>query len=1012
MNFSTLSIKHPLPAIMLFILLSIAGLFGFHNMTVQDRPDIELPFVAIDLGLPGASPSQLETEVARKVEGAVAGIQDVRHIYTTVSDGNVNITIVFRLEKNLEQAMSEARDAVNRVRSDLPAEVRDPVFTKASTSGGAILGYALSSSRLDEEALSWYVDSVVSKALLAVKGVGKVERLGGVTREVLVELDPARLSALNVSAADVSRQLQRVQREAAGGRTDVSGAQQSVRIVGTVANAAGIAALELPLPNGHAIRLDQLARVSDGIAERETISLLDGKPVVGFEITRSKGAGEVEVAAAVRQAVRALRERDTQVDIKEVRNSVDVVEENYASSMDMLYEGAVLAVLVVWLFLRDWRATVISATALPLSVIPTFLVMWLLGFTLNGITLLSLTLVIGILVDDAIVEIENIVRHLRMGKTPYQAAMEAANEIGLAVVATTLTLVAVFLPTAFMRGIVGKFFRQFGWTAAVAVLASLMVARLLTPMMAAYLLKPIAAQPRDSRMMTRYLAAASWCLRHRRLTCGLSGAFFLLSLALIPLLETDFIPAANGARTQVTLELPPGSTLADTRALAEQARQLLRRDPDTREVMSNIERNVATLNVTLTPRAARSRKQGEIEASLRETLGALPGARVKIGGGGNGSELALLLSGDDTAVLGALTQQLQREIRAIPGLGGISSSINLVRPEVIVTPDVARAADLGVTTTAIGETMRIATAGDYDQALAKLNLPERQIAIRTRFPASARQDLELLARLPVPGKNGNVQLGSVATLQVGSGPARIDRLDRNRRVIVHVELNGQPMGAILDRVNALPSLQKLPPGVTRGQLDDAEAMQDLFTGFGLAILTGVLCVYVVLVLLFHGFLQPVTILAALPLSVGGAFLALLLTRSAFSMPSLIGLLMLMGVAVKNSILLVEYAIVARRDHGMERGAALMDACHKRARPIVMTTIAMGAGMLPIALGLGGDASFRGPMAIAVIGGLITSTFLSLLVIPVVFTYVDDLLQWCGRRFAGGRRATVVAEIAA
>ena len=1001
MNFSALSIKHPVPAILLFIMLTVMGLMSFNSMMVQDAPDIEFPFITVTTSLPGASPSQLETEVARKIESSVATITDIRHIYTTINDGVVHTTIEFRLEKDLQEAMDDVHDAVNRIRSDLPVDVCDPVYSKVSTSGQPILTYTVKSDQLDEEALSWFVDNTVSKSLLSVPGVGRISRIGGVNREVLVELYPARMAALNVSAADISRQLQRVQQESPGGKADISGARQSVRTIGTVGNVAEVAALQMALPDGHIIRLDQVAKVTDGIGERTAITLLDGKPVVGFEITRSKGASELTVAKAVRKAIGQLTEKEKHVKIAEAFNNVDAVQQNYEGSMSLLYEGALLAVLVVWVFLRDWRATLVAAAALPLSIIPTFLVMNFLGFSLNGVTLLSLALVIGILVDDAIVEIENIVRHLRMGKSAYQAALEAADEIGLAVVATTFTLVAVFLPTAFMSGIVGKYFKQFGWTAAIAVTASLVVARLLTPMMAAYLLKPIVHAKKDSRLMTRYLAIASWCLHHRVKTMAMAAVFFAASLAMIPFLPTGFIPASDRGQTQVSLELPPGSVLADTEASSEQARRLIMQNKDVEHVYSAIgggEARRSKLTVLLKDRPQRKRSQTEVDTELRETLRKLPGVRVTVGAGGNGEELQLLLSSDDPQALSAVTKAVEREIRTMPGLGNITSSISLVRPEIIVTPHFAKAADLGVTASAIGETLRVATAGDYDQSLAKLNLPERQVPIRVRLPEFARQDISVLERLPVPGKKGNVPLNSVADIRFDSGPARIDRIDRNRRVIIHVELNGHELGDVLAKVNQLPDLKNLPPNVKCGALGDAEVMKELFSGFGLAMLTGVLCVYMVLVLLFKGFLQPMTILAALPLSIGGAFAALLITHNSFSMPSLIGLLMLMGIAVKNSILLVEYAIVARRDHGLNRFDALMDACHKRAQPIVMTTIAMGAGMLPIAIGWGADSRFRGPMAIAVIGGLVTSTFLSLLVIPVVFTYVDDLLVWTSKKF--------------
>ena len=401
----------------------------------------------------------------------------------------------------------------------------------------------------------------------------------------------------------------------------------------------------------------------------------------------------------------------------------------------------------------------------------------------------------------------------------------------------------------------------------------------------------------------------------------------------------------------------------------------------------------ATLTINMTPRADRGGVTKQtVEGELRTALEALPGARVKVGFGGSSEKYVLVLAGDDGAALSAHAREVERELRTLPGIGNVVSTASLVRPELIVRPDFARAADLGVTSAAIADTLRIATAGDYDQGLAKLNLSQRQIPIVVRLPAQARTDLELLARLPVPGKHGPVMLGNVATLTVGSGPATIDRYNRQRNINFDIELNQQPLGAVKDAALALPSLQSLPAGVTQTEIGDAEAMSELFASFGLAMLTGVLCIYIVLVLLFKDFVQPATILGALVLSIPGAFLALFITHTALSMPSMIGLIMLMGIATKNSILLVDYVILARRDHGLERLAAVLDACHKRARPIIMTTIAMAAGMLPIALGLGTDPSFRAPMAIVVIGGLITSTFLSLLVIPVLFTYVDDVIQ--------------------
>ncbi len=1007
MNFSTLSIQRPLPAILLFILLVIAGLFSFSRMAIQESPDIDIPVIIVNAVLPGASPSQLEAEVARKIENSLASIPQVRHISSTISDSSVETAIEFRVGKDVTEALIEVRDAISRVRADMPVELRDPVVGKAGNVNVPVVGYAITSSTRDPQALSWYIDSKVSKALLALPGVGRVRRVGGVNREVLVELDPVRMAALNVSAAVVSHQLQRVQQESPSGRANIGGQNQAVRTVGTVYSVDQVAALDMVLPDGRRIRLDQVARVSDTHAEPNSITLLDGKPVVGLEIMRSKGASEIVVAKAVAETVAQLAKADGNVVFAEAFNAVDAVQENYDGSMALLYEGALLTVLVVWFFLRDWRATLISAAALPLSVIPTFLVLHWMGYTLNMVTLLSLALVVGVLVDDAIVEIENIMRHLRMGKSPYQAALDAANEIGLAVVATTATLVAVFLPTAFLNDVIGQYFKQFGVTASVAVLASLVVARLLTPMMAAYFLKPTKERP-ESKMMRPYLSAVDWCLKHRKSTLTGATLFFVGSLALIPMLNSDFIPPADGVSTTIMLELPPGSTLQETLVSSEQARAELVKDRDVVQVYSQIgegEMRSAVLTVSLKPRTTRSRKQQQINADLRDSLRGLVGVRVLVTGSDNGDEMSFALASEDPKALEAAATAIQREIRGIEGLGRIYSNVSLVRPELIITPDFARAADLGVTAAAIGETVRIATAGDYDQALSKLNLPERQLPIRVRLPESARQDLSALERLTVPGKAGNVPLMAVADLRMDSAPAKIDRRDRTRFVSIKVQLNGQREDAVMNKINQLPAMKNLPPSVKKAMLGDSERSGELAISFLVAISIGIVCVYMVLVLLFKGFMQPLTVMAALPLSIGGAFGALLLTGSSLSMPSSLGLLMLMGIAVKNSILLVEYALRHAGVNGASRHEVLIDACHKRVRPIIMTTVAMSAGMLPIAMGWGADASFRSPMAIAVIGGLLTSTLLSLLVIPVVFTYVDDLMIWWARPGFLARRAS-------
>jgi len=1009
MNVSAWSIRNPIPAVLLFLMLTLSGLMAFKAMRIQQFMDIDLPTVTVTATLPGAAPAQMETEVGRKIENAVATLQGIKHIYTKIQDGTATVTIEFRIEKPTQEALDDVRDAVSRIRADLPGDLRDPVITKMNVAGAPILTYTIESARMDEEALSWFVDNNVAKMLLSVRGVGAVARVGGVTREIRVELDPDRLQALRATAADVSRQLRQIQQEASGGLADVGGIEQSVRTIATVQSAGEIGAMEISLADGRRLRLDALATVSDTVAEQRSAALLNGKPVIGFEITRSRGAGEVEVAEAVRAALEKLKRGHPDLVVTEAFNFVDPVVDNFEGSMALLIEGAVLAVIVVWLFLRDGRATFVSATALPLSVIPTFGAMYLMGFTLNVVTLLSMSLVVGILVDDAIVEIENIMRHLREGKPPYRAAMEAADEIGLAVIATTFTLIAVFLPTAFMSGVPGKFFVQFGWTAAIAVFFSLVVARMLTPMMAAYLLRPPRQEYQEARWMTIYARWVTWCLKHRPATLLAALAFFFGSFALVPLLPTGFMPPDDLSQTQVYLSLPPGSSFGETRAAAEAARHIVARNPHVKMVYTAIgggaagsdpfaprgaaEVRKATLTINLTPRKERGGvKKQAVEQALREALLALPGVQVKVGFGGSNEKYILVLASENGPLLADHARKVERDLRTIPGIGAVTSTASLTRPELVVRPDFSGMADLGVSSAAIADVLRIATAGDYDQSIAKLNLAQRQVPIVVKLPPAARQDIGLLERLTVPGKSGPVMIGAVAKLTITGGPAEIDRYDRLRNINFEIELNGQPLGEVEKQTLALPSLKNLPPGILQTTVGDAEAMAELFESFALAMLTGVLCIYVVLVLLFKDFVQPVTILAALVLSVPGAFLALFVTQTSLSMPSMIGLIMLMGIATKNSILLIDYVVLARREHGLDRWHALLDACRKRARPIIMTTLAMGAGMMPIAIGLGTDPSFRAPMAIVVIGGLITSTFLSLLVIPVVFTYVDDLVQ--------------------
>ncbi|WP_201629406.1 efflux RND transporter permease subunit [Psychrobacter maritimus] len=1014
LNVSAYSIRNPLVAILLFVLLTLGGIYGFMQMKVQQFPDIDLPAVVVTVTLPGAAPSQLENDIAKKVENKLTSIEGVKHIRTTLQTGVATIATEFVLEKDIQEAVDDVRSAVGEVRGDLPAAANDPIITKVSTSGFPVVTYSVASENMNVEDLSWFVDDTITKRLSDIPGVSTVSRIGGLQREITVAADPTTLSGLKLSITQLSNQITGIQQDSSGGEAEVGKTTQTIRVLGAVERASDLNNLQVAVPTGGTQALGRMAQITDGAADPSSIAKLDGETVVAFNITRSRGASEVEVMELVDAELAKLSADIGNIDIEKVYDRATPIAEDYQASLRMLIEGGLLAVVVVFLFLRNIRATFVAAVALPLSVIPTFLGMYLFGFSLNIISLLALSLVIGVLVDDAIVEVENIIRHLRMGKTPYEAAMEAADEIGLAVVATTFTLIAVFLPTAFMGGIVGQFFRQFGWTAALSIFASLMVARLITPMMAAYILRPEKKHvEKQSALMDWYLKVVSWTLHHRWITMGATLILFVASLALVKLLPTSFIPDNDIDQTRVEIELTPDVALEDTERVAAMASERILAMPEVTNIFTSVgeaqaameassggkAENIAGLDIVLAPRAERGSKQ-EIERQISSMLAEVPGARFSVGlssGGETGYNFSL--TSTDPRLLEQTAQQMMAEIRALPSAGAVTSDRSLPRQELTVTPNRLAMADKGVTTQDIATTLRVATVGDYEQRLSKLNLDTRQIPIVVRLPDIAKQNVSQLEGLYVPSAlpaGQGVRVGEVASLDFGTGPAQISRLDRERAISITVQPANGELGDLVQAVKSIPSMQQMPASITIIDQGQAENMAELFSGFVIAMSVGVVCILGVLILLFGRILQPFTILMALPLSIGGAFVGLVITNSSLSMPSMIGFIMLMGIATKNSILLVDYALIAQR-RGLARFDAIIDSCRKRARPIIMTTIAMGAGMLPLVFGWGdADPTFRRPMAAAVLGGLVTSTLLSLVVIPVVYTLMDDLSGWFGK----------------
>jgi len=1010
-NISAWAIKHPVSPVVLFVVLLFMGVVAFVRLPITLNPDIAFPLVHVIVSQPGAAPQEIETQVLQKIEGSVAGVGNIHNITSMAIEGMSSTWIEFQIGTPIDRAVADVRDAVSKVRSNLPQGIQEPIVERVDVDGGAIAYYAVATTSETEEQLSWFVDNAVTKRLLAVQGVAQVSRGGGVNREIRVELDPSRMQALGITAVDVNQQLRTLNLDSPGGRAQLGGGEQSIRVLGGAhtAVALGDTLITLPGAGNRFARLSDIATVHDGVGEIRSIARLNGRDATTFGVMKAKGASDVNVLAAVEKELAKVAKENPQVTMTKVFTTVDYTKAQYDSALMAFIEGSILAVIVVWFFLRDGRATAISALAIPLSAIPTFAFMQLMGFTLNSISLLALSLVAGVLVDDAIVEIENIVRHMRMGKSGFQAALDAADQIGLAVVATSCTIMAVFLPVSFMPGISGQYFIQFGLTVAAAVFFSLLVARLITPVIAAYTLKSEhLAVHADGPIMIGYMRTLNWCIHNRWKTMGAGTLFFALSVVGLAMVPKSFIPDSDFGAPNLSVELPTGVRLEDTAATSAAAYRIVARQPEVANVVESIgqddngEIRNAQLYIQLVPRKQRSVSQKEWEDRVIKELRVIPDAQIhfnKQSGGGGGRDVNIYITGDDPELTQHTAEKVVDEMRAMPELRDARINGDLQRPEILIKPRFDLAAQLGVTVSSISETIRIATLGDLDQNSAKFSLADRQVPIRVSLLESTRKDMTTLENLPVPtAMGGAVPLKAVADISFGQGPTKVRRYNQSRRISLEADLNnGTALGTALDKIHALPTLKNLPQGVRLVDVGDAEIMAELFTNFIIAITTGILMVFAVLVLLFARVLQPVTILSSLPLSIGGAVLALMATRHSLSLGVMIGFLMLMGIVAKNSILLVDFAIEEMRA-GKDRFTALLEAGHKRARPIVMTTVAMVAGMLPVAIGIGGDNAFRGPMAIAVIGGLITSTGLTLVIVPAAFTLIDDIERWLGPKF--------------
>ena len=1037
-NISAWSIRNPVVPIVLFIGLTLVGIVAFMGMKIQGEPDIEFPGAIVSISQPGAAPTEIETQITQRVESAVRSINGVQSISSSAREGSSQTVVEFQIGIEVNAAVNEVKNAVDQIRGELPDGILEPQVVKMQTSSMPIGYFAVAADDMTIEQLSWFIDDAVSRRLLAIPGLAGVDRSGGVDREIVVELDPARMQSLGVTASQINTALRQSNINTAGGQAEVAGSRQSVRVLGNAKSAYELSQAKIALPGGRTARLADVAAVSDRYGELTSMAKVRGVQVVTFAITRARGESDVSVYdSAVAELEKISNENGRAVRFTRLYTEVDETKQQYESSIAAMVEGAVLAVLVVFFFLRDWRATFISALAIPLSAIPTFWFMDLLGFSLNMLSLLALGLVAGVLVDDAIVEIENIVRHMRMGKSAYQASIDAADEIGLAVVATTLSIVAVFLPVGLMPGVSGQFFKNFGLTVVAAVLMSLAVARMITPMVAAYFLKAKGhASHGEGPMMDRYMAVLAWSIDtrgaqayrdravrsgrrlslrqrfaarlrdHRLWMMGVGLGSMALTTVMFMVIPQEFFPTGDSNFSRVSIEMVPGTTLKQTEAVADEVAAIINREPEVKEALERIREGSGNVFITLEP--DRERTSQEFERALTPVLQKIPDARVTFlsqgggPGGGTGRALSVMLSGSDPVLLNRTAATLVEQMSELPQVVAPRVSADMRRPEIIITPRLDLAASLGVTTQALSQAIRIATQGEIDQNSAKFSLSDRQVPIRVKLTQESRRNLDTIRSLPVPTASGAaVPLSRVADITFGSGPTQIQRYNQSRRVFVGADLApGVVKGTADKAVKALPIMKNLPQGVSNAPFGEDEWQQEMIANFIAALIAGVLLVFSVLVLLYHRFVSPLVNMGSLFLAPLGGLLLLAITGQPVSMPVFIGILMLFGIVAKNSILLIDFAI-EEMEQGRSKVHAIMEAGHKRAQPIVMTTVAMIAGMIPTALAIGGSSPFRAPMGTVVIGGLALSTLLTLLIVPAGFSLADGIEKrvgpWLGRK---------------
>ena len=1022
MILTDISLKRPVLATVTILAMVILGIVSYMSLNIDEWPDVEFPYVTIQIPYKGAGPEQVDSKVIQKVEEAVSSIAGVKHIYSTAREGVGITTVEFTLETSANVAAQDVRDKIGRIRGELPADSDEPVIMRFDPSESPIVSVALISEKLSIREMTTLVDEVIKRRLEAINGVGAITIQGSQKRQININLERDKMAAYGLTIPEIIDNLRSENMEVPGGKLTRDAHELSMRTMGNLVAATEFLTVPVGRKDGIQLYVNHVGTVTDGTEESVSVTKLNGNPAVGIDIMKQSGTNTVRVVDDINKAVSNLRKGlPIGVELILVRDNSVKIRESVNDVLFNLVFGGLLAVLIVFVFLGNWRSTLISAIAIPASIISTFFLMKILGYTLNTMSLLALSLAVGILIDDAIVVIENIVRHMEMGKDKFRAAAEATEEIGLAVTATTLTLVAVFLPVAMMTGIVGQFFKQFGMTVAFAVLVSLFIAFTLTPMLAANYLKIAHGQKQNvlgrvltwfnihfDRLTEQYSALLGKILRHRLKTIALAMVIFFASLALVPLLGSSFLTPVDDGEIQIIADIDAGLSVTGAGAIADKITAIIRTMPEVRIVYSTADPNNLNFFVKMTSKNQRSRSSNAVVAELRSRFSSVPGIKTSIiqnSGFKPEKPVALVMTGESLDTLENIAARAQRIMENIKGGADVTSSYKPGKPDVQVIIKRERAADLGVSTASIADTLRTLFNGSV---VSQFKDGDDRYDVRARLQINDRLGIDDVRGIYMPsrykdalGKTVLIPLEQVTETLYSTSPSEILRYDRQKDIKLTANLAGTSLGEF--NKTLLKELQTIdmPPGYNFVTTGESERMGDTFISMIMALFLAVSFIFFILAGQFESYIDPFAIMLSLPLAIIGAILGLLLMGSDMSLMSMIGIIMLMGLVTKNAILLVDFA-KQRMAEGLARDEALVEAARVRMRPIMMTTAAMIFGMLPLAIGYGPGAEGRAPMAHAIIGGLIVSTMLTLVVVPVVYSLLDEIKEKFGNKKQFGK----------